>query len=358
MPGEESEEAKQKRAKEERNYEKLERFRTNSLEPLAKRLLKQVSDIWDIYKQYIKPFEKTDDEYRKRLKTIYKERTSGKDKRKNFWEGFKRISWEFIKSFAVAFASVFLLALAPGWLAVGALAVLAVGCVIMANVPEESVPDWMKKAKQAANDVADKAVQVLEDGPMVLVEDIGQGLMDQVQTPEGIASVAGGVAGGIAGGIAGAKVKARIKNGKQAKVEGSKEVEPAAVERNSVLTYDEAEEIAFNSTQGRNNAESVVLGKYGDGGPTAYTNVAKDMDAQYFQLDNWDELAAKYSDDEIWKINQKFLDIQTSSGREIYLSHDPKLYKGDGSFYSREIQYLIDNGYKFVDEGGIWHAVR
>ena len=62
MPGDESEEAKQKRAKEERNYEKLERFRTNSLEPLAKRLLKQVSDIWDIYKQYIKPFEKTDDE--------------------------------------------------------------------------------------------------------------------------------------------------------------------------------------------------------------------------------------------------------------------------------------------------------
>lgn len=25
------------------------------------------------------------------------------------------------------------------------------------------------------------------------------------------------------------------------------------------------------------------------------------QDAQYFQLDNWDELASKYSDDEIWK---------------------------------------------------------
>ena len=75
--------------------------------------------------------------------------------------------------------------------------------------------------------------------------------------------------------------------------------------------------------------DAVVLGKYGDGGPTAYTSVAKDMDAQYFQLDNWDELAARYSDDEIWKINEKFLDIQTSSRREIYLSHNPEEYLGN-----------------------------
>ena len=78
------------------------------------------------------------------------------------------------------------------------------------------------------------------------------------------------------------------------------------------------------------------------------------MDAQYFQLDNWDELAAKYSDDEIWKINEKFLDIQTSSGREIYLSHNPAEYIDKGEFYSRELQYLRDNGYRFIDEGGIY----
>ena len=87
--------------------------------------------------------------------------------------------------------------------------------------------------------------------------------------------------------------------------------------------------------------DAVVLGKYGDGGPTAYTSVAKDMDAQYFQLDNWDELAARYSDDEIWKINEKFLDIQTSSGREIYLSHNPEEYLGKEQFYSRELQCVI-----------------
>ena len=126
----------------------------------------------------------------------------------------------------------------------------------------------------------------------------------------------------------------------------------------SILSYEDAENIAFDAIHGPNNADAVVLGKYGDGGPTAYTSVAKDMDAQYFQLDNWDELAARYSDDEIWKINEKFLDIQTSSRREIYLSHNPEDYLGKEQFYSRELQYLLDNGYKFVDEGGIWHAVR
>ena len=126
----------------------------------------------------------------------------------------------------------------------------------------------------------------------------------------------------------------------------------------SILSYEDAENIAFDAIHGPNNADAVVLGKYGDGGPTAYTSVAKDMDAQYFQLDNWDELAVRYSEDELWKINEKFLDIQTSSGREIYLSHNPEEYLGKEQFYSRELQYLLDNGYKFVDEGGIWHAVR
>lgn len=83
------------------------------------------------------------------------------------------------------------------------------------------------------------------------------------------------------------------------------------------------------------------------------------MDAQYFQLDNWNELSSIYLDDEIWKINEKFLDIETSSGREIYLSHDPTDYIDDNSsFYSKELNYLSKNGYKFVREGNIWHAIR
>ena len=54
---------------------------------------------------------------------------------------------------------------------------------------------------------------------------------------------------------------------------------------------------------------------------------------------------------------ETFLDIETSSGREIYLSHDPERNWGS-SFYTREINYLKENGYVFIKEGEIWHAVR
>ncbi len=124
------------------------------------------------------------------------------------------------------------------------------------------------------------------------------------------------------------------------------------------LSTAEAEEYAFNAIKGNQKSDSVVLGKFEKGSNSSYDAVAQDIDAQYFNLDEWDDLAEQYSDDEIWKINERFLDIQTSSGREIYLSHDPALFEGDGSFYSREIQYLYDNGYKFIKEGDLWHAVR
>lgn len=91
---------------------------------------------------------------------------------------------------------------------------------------------------------------------------------------------------------------------------------------------------------------------------SSYDSIAKAMDAQYFNLENWNELSSQYSGEEIWKINEKFLDIQTSSGREIYLSHNPMDYVGDGSYYSKEVQYLMDNGYRFIKEGEVWHAIR
>ena len=136
---------------------------------------------------------------------------------------------------------------------------------------------------------------------------------------------------------------------------------PSAVSDTSAgktLSTAEAEEYAFNAIKGREKSDTVVLGKFKEGSDSSYDVVAQDIDAQYFNLDEWDELKAQYSEDEIWKINERFLDIQTSSGREIYLSHDPALFEGDGSFYSKEIQYLYDNGYKFIKEGDLWHAVR
>lgn len=65
-----------------------------------------------------------------------------------------------------------------------------------------------------------------------------------------------------------------------------------------------------------------------------------------------------YSDKEIWKINEKFLDIQIGSGRDIYFSHNPLDYIDDGSFYSQEIAYLQNHGFGFEKIGDLWHVIR
>lgn len=121
---------------------------------------------------------------------------------------------------------------------------------------------------------------------------------------------------------------------------------------------EEAEEYAFNAIRGPRHADSVLLGKYEEGRPTSYDAVARSLGAQYFNLTNWDKLSNRYSKEELWKINRRFLDIQMSSGREIYLSHKPKDYLDKDYFYSWELRYLQENGYYFKQEGEVWHALR
>ena len=117
----------------------------------------------------------------------------------------------FVAAFAIAAVTAFIAAITPAWLAVAGVVLLGVGVAVMANIPEESVPDWLKPVKKGADGIADKAVKMLKEGPASVVEDIGQGLMDEIQTPEGIASVAGGTVGTPAGGDAGSRVNSALK---------------------------------------------------------------------------------------------------------------------------------------------------
>ena len=117
----------------------------------------------------------------------------------------------FVTAFAIAAVTAFIAAITPAWLAVAGVVLLGVGVAVMANIPEESVPDWLKPVKKGADGIADKAVKMLKEGPVSVVEDIGQGLMDEIQTPEGIASVAGGTVGTLAGGYAGSRVNSALK---------------------------------------------------------------------------------------------------------------------------------------------------
>jgi cell division protein ZapA (FtsZ GTPase activity inhibitor) len=207
--GDEEEEERRKR---ERNYQKLENFRTNQLAGLKTRMKNRLDGIDDIYKKYLKAFETMDDSYRKRLDEIYNEKTSSQDKRKNFWESFGNISKAFLKAFAVAAAGAVLLALLPAWaplVMLGGVALVGAGCMVMAEVPKEYVPEWMSGMKDTSDGVSKKLKEYLKR-PEGMIEDIGQGLMDTVQTPEGIASVSGTVSGMLLGNWAGKMIKPQV----------------------------------------------------------------------------------------------------------------------------------------------------
>jgi hypothetical protein len=206
------EEAEEEKRKRERNYQKLENFRINQLAGLKTRMKNRLDGIDDIYKKYLKAFETMDDSYRKRLDAIYNEKTSSQDKRKNFWESFGNISKAFLKAFAVAAAGAILLALLPAWaplVMLGGVALVGAGCMVMAEVPKEYVPEWMSGIKDTSDGVSKKLKGYLKR-PEGMIEDIGQGLMDTVQTPEGIASVSGTVSGMLLGNWAGKMIKPQV----------------------------------------------------------------------------------------------------------------------------------------------------
>ena len=174
------------------------------------------------------------------------------------------------------------------------------------------------------------------------IED-GDGLQIAVGTLQTIAGV-----GGFVKGAEVAEACSDINRNVDKLVEGTRK-----------LPQSQIDEITFDAIKGRDGADSVMLGKWMEDSPASYNKMAEAYDSQYFELDNFRELKEVYkmTDDEIFEINRRFLEIQTSSGRDILLSHNPDTFLGDGSFYSREIQFLVDSGYNFVKEGDIWRAI-
>ena len=79
----------------------------------------------------------------------------------------------------------------------------------------------------------------------------------------------------------------------------------------------------------------------------------------YYDIEKVDSGAAA-ADPTVKFTNQEAEDLAFDAikGREIYLSHDPAKFSGDGSFFAKEIEYLRQHGYKFVKEGDLWHAVQ
>jgi hypothetical protein len=59
----------------------------------------------------------------------------------------------------------------------------------------------------------------------------------------------------------------------------------------------------------------------------------------------------------MWDINKKFLDDQITLGKSFVFTVDPRKLD-PAKFTYMEFNYLTNNGYKLVNDGGFYHAVK
>lgn len=79
-----------------------------------------------------------------------------------------------------------------------------------------------------------------------------------------------------------------------------------------------------------------------------YITKAISKDASYFDIGSeWDRLVAEGVDP--WDLNQYFLDTRIAAGDRVLLSV-PKTEIPPGTYLAREVQYLIENGYSWVNQ--------
>ena len=124
------------------------------------------------------------------------------------------------------------------------------------------------------------------------------------------------------------------------------------------------ERIEYYLNKARNNIDSdtVMLGRTG-----TYDVIADSKGYTYFKMSDelWADLKRETRNnyDEIWKVNQQFIDEQLSLDKNILLSNNPYAgyYFSDGTkqFYQREIDYIISKGYTFeTTNDGFWRAIK
>jgi hypothetical protein len=87
-----------------------------------------------------------------------------------------------------------------------------------------------------------------------------------------------------------------------------------------------------------------VLGKYPD-----YINVSDELGAKRFSIptDIWN----KMSSTEQWAANEKFLDRMILRGDDIVLSNPVKDINDVTGSFRRELEYLIERGFKLSPDG-------
>lgn len=203
----------QRRRAMERNFNTLDRLRTATIIPALNRMLNRIQDIADIRTSRLRPFQELDREFRDRAHDHYRTHTDWVTRRRNWWIQLIGVAEGLLRAFAVAATIAFVIAMLPKLAVAGVILVLVVGVAVMADRPREYVPEWLHGVADVADGVAHLARDTVRYGPQVIVDAVTDGVMDQFQTNESVASLVGSVAGGFAGGWAGSKVNVRFNVG-------------------------------------------------------------------------------------------------------------------------------------------------
>ncbi len=114
---------------------------------------------------------------------------------------------------------------------------------------------------------------------------------------------------------------------------------------------------ALNSTQNASSSE-VILGPYIAGSASSYDAVAQAQGATYFSMSDWSTVQSQLGAENMWNINQAFLDQQIAKGKSFAFTVDPTTVRSN-SYTEMEYQYLQNKGYSFEQgAGGVYYATK
>ncbi len=161
----------------------------------------------------------------------------------------------------------------------------------------------------------------------------------------------GFISGAIGGGIGGTFGRTlTIIRGNQIKI-----VIPGQVDKTmSLRSY----QVTYLQSLHNLDADTIMLGKFGDGGPLSYIAKAGDTH-EYFSLGGaWDSVKAAHNltnDDMFRLFNKRFLQEGIDEGKTFLFSHYPK---NDTGALHDEYKFIMqkENGYQFEKVPGGWIA--
>jgi hypothetical protein len=186
------------------NFSGLDNYRRFTFVPAMSTVEGLLENMNEIQNNKIIPYENLDDTFRSELNNLYTLHIDKRTRDGNSWNLFLSVSGAFLRSLAEATLKVLvvvvtvkaLVAAGPiGWI------ILVTGVVALIAIPRDSVPDVyiLTDVFMIYKDAVDGVVGLLTD-PVNTLGAIGQGFMDTIQTPEGIASVSGSSVVLVAGG--------------------------------------------------------------------------------------------------------------------------------------------------------------